>query len=72
MKESLKEKILRLANNPYVQGMGSIADVFGPTVSYEPKTLRDDMQALREDWLTIGNDMRVAFDMQRREVANGR
>lgn len=72
MKKSLKDKILKLAHNPYLQGMGSIADVFGPTVSYEPKTLRDDMQDLREDWLTIGNDMRIAFDMQRRETTNGR
>lgn len=72
MNKSIKDRMLKLVNNPFVQGMGSIADIFGPTISCKQTSLQDDMRALRGDWETIGNDMRIAFDLYRKEVSSAR
>ncbi len=72
MKESFKKRILKITQNPYVQGIGSIADIFGPSVAKRPKTLADDVMALRSDWLAVGNDLRMALDTYRKEVSYGK
>lgn len=72
MKKSFIERISKLANNPYVKGMGSITNIFGSSISYKPKSLKDDLKVLRNDWEVIGTDMQIAFDLLRKEVPNGR
>lgn len=72
MKKSIKERIYKLAQNPYVQGLGSIAEIFGPSSVKRPGTLADDVEALRCDWIKVGNDMKVALDMYRKEVSYGK
>ena len=72
MKDSIKKRILKLAQNPYVQGLGSIAEIFGPSTVKRPGTLADDTEALRGDWIKIGNDLKIAFDMYRKEVSYGK
>ncbi len=72
MKDSIKVRLIKLAQNPYVQGVGSIADIFGTSTVKRPKTLADDVQALRDDWMKVGNDMRVALDLYRKEVSYGK
>ena len=72
MKESIKKRILKLAQNPYVQGWGSIAEIFGPSTVKRPATLADDVEALRGDWIKVGNDMKMALDMYRKEVSYGK
>ena len=72
MKKSFIERISKLANNPYVKGMGSITNIFGSSISYKPKSLKDDLKVLRNDWEVIGTDMQIAFDLFRKEVPNGR
>lgn len=53
MKKSFIERISKLANNPYVKGMGSITNIFGSSISYKPKSLKDDLKVLRNDWEVI-------------------
>lgn len=72
MKESIKKRILKLAQNPYVQGWGSIAEIFGPSTISRPGTLADDVKALRGDWIKVGNDMKMALDRYRKEVPYGK
>lgn len=72
MKESIKKRIIKLAQSPYVQGMGSIADIFGPSTAKCPGTFVDDVEALRRDWIAVGNDMRVAIDLYKKEVSYGK
>lgn len=72
MKDSIKVRLIKLAQNPYVQGVGSIADIFGPSTVKRSETLADDVQALRDDWMKVGNDMRVALDLYRKEVSYGK
>lgn len=72
MKESIKKQILKLAQNPYIQGMGSITEIFGPSTARRPGTLADDMKALRGDWIKVGNDMRIALDLYRKENSYGK
>ena len=61
MKESTRRRIERLTQNPYIQGFGSIADIYGPQTKKASGTLANDVEALRRDWKTIGNDMRTAM-----------
>ena len=42
------------------------------SISYKPKSLKDDLKVLRNDWEVIGTDMQIAFDLFRKEVPNGR
>lgn len=72
MKESIKKRILKLTQNPYMQGMGSITEIFGSSTTRRPGTLVDDMEALRGDWVKVGNDMRMALDLYRKEVSYGK
>ena len=72
MKESIKKRIQKLAQNPYIQGMGSITEIFGPSMIRRPGTLADDVEALRSDWVKVGNDMKIAFDLYRKEVSYGK
>lgn len=72
MNESIKKRILKLAQNPYVQGWGSIADIFGPSTVKRPGALTDDVKALRGDWTKVGNDMKIALDMYRKEAFYGK
>lgn len=62
MNESTRRRIERLAQNPYIQGFGSIADIYGPQTKKAPGTLANDIEALRSDWKTIGNDLRAAMN----------
>ncbi len=71
MKDSIKIRLLKLAQNPYVQGMCSVADIFGPSTVKRSGTLADDVQALRDDWMKVGKDMRVALDVYRKEASYG-
>lgn len=72
MKESIKKRILKLAQNPYIKGMGSITEIFGPSIIKQPGTLADDMETLHDDWVKVGNDMRVALDLYRKEISYGK
>lgn len=72
MNESIKKRILKLARNPYVQGWGSIAEIFGPSIVRRSGTLADDIEALRGDWVKVGNDMKIALDMYRKEAFYGK
>ena len=72
MNKSIKNRILKLARNPYVQGWGSIAEIFGPSTVRRSGSLADDIEALRGDWTKVGNDMKVALDMYRKEAFYGK
>lgn len=62
MKKKIREYLLRLGNNPYVQGIGSIADIFGPKILRQEKSFSDDLKALRNDWLTLEKDIPAWFN----------
>ena len=53
------------------QGIGSIADVWGTRwpYNYSDSETEADLRALRCDWVTVGNDLRLAMAVKDDELA---
>lgn len=64
----MKKSIIKLLNSPFLQGMGSIFNIFGDNTPVKVGGFADDIEALRGDWQKIGNDMRKAMAKYGKEV----
>ena len=71
MFEDMKKFIAKLQNNHIFRGIASFGNIFGAPVRYKYRDM-DDMAVLRKDWETIGNDMRQALNIYRKEVGYAR
>ena len=67
----MKGLIAKLQNNHVFQGIASLGNIFGAPVRYKYRNM-SDVDVLRKDWEIIGNDMRRAFDIYRKEVGYAR
>lgn len=62
---------VKLQNNHIFRGIASLGNMFGVPESSKYKNT-DDMAILRKDWEAIGNDMRQALSIYRKEVGYAR
>lgn len=67
----MKSLIAKMQNNHIFRGIASFGNLFGAPIRSKYRDM-NDMEVLRKDWETIGNDMRRAFEIYRKEVGYAR
>ena len=68
---SMKQLIAKLQDNHVFRGIVSFGNVFVSTIRNRYAQM-SDLDMLRKDWETIGNDMKTAISIYRKEVGYAR
>lgn len=63
----MRKFIASLQSNHLFRGLASLGNIYGASVRGKYKNVSDQM-VLRRDWEMIGQDMRKAFAIYRKEV----
>jgi hypothetical protein len=62
---------IRLIRRHFVRGLGSLIAI-SPSVHIAEYPHESEQEALRSDWVSIGNDMKTAMDRRYKDVEKAR
>ena len=68
---SMKQFIAKIQDNHVFRGIASFGNVFGGPIRNRYSRM-SDLDILRKDWEVIGNDMKTAINIYRKEVGYAR
>ena len=63
----MKKFIEKIQENPIFRGIASLGNIFGSEIGSKYENMSDG-DILRQDWETIGNDMRKALSIYNKEA----
>ena len=68
---SMKQLIAKIQDNHVFRGIASFGNAFGSPIRSRYARM-SDLDILRKDWEIIGNDMKTAINIYRKEVGYAR
>lgn len=68
---SMKQLIAKIRDNHVFRGIASFGNIFGSPIRNRYARM-SDLDMLRKDWEIIGNDLKTAINIYRKEVGYAR